>query len=151
MSVRVLRYSLNTIWSLLKWSWRCARPKEPKQKGNKRGGEEVGRRGVEMQTVGGERRAAGEGGSKLTSFAPSLVYHSCPLAVIPSGGVSGCVRPEGPVGYGNPPPPQSCPTMSCDTLSNQPLCSGKPPGSVLSPLLINVQVYCNLKFSSYSE
>lgn len=102
-----------------------------------------------MQTVGGERRGEA-GGSKLTSFAPSLVYHSCPLAVIPNGGVSGCVRLEGAMGYGNPPVPESCPSMNCDTLSSQPLCSGKPPGSVLSPLLINVHIYCNIKISFYS-
>lgn len=98
-----------------------------------------------MQTVGGGEA----GGSKLTSFVPSLVYHSCPLAVIPNGGVS--VRLEGgALGYGNPLVPQSCPTMNCDTLSSQPLCSGNPPGSVLSPLPINVHIYCNIKFSFYS-
>lgn len=85
-----------------------------------------------MQTVGGGR--SGEaGGSKLTSFAPSLVYHSCPLAVIPNGGVSGCVRLEGAVGYGNPAVPQSCQSMDCNTLSSQPLRSGKPPRPCSSP------------------
>lgn len=80
------------------------------------------------------------GGSKLTSFAPSLVYHSCPLAVIPNGGVSGCVRLEGAMGYGNPPVPESCPSMNSDTLSSHPLCGAKPPGSVLSPLPITAHL-----------
>lgn len=108
----------------------------------------MGRRGSGCSQ---EKGGAGRGESKLTSFAPSLVNHSCPLAVIPNGGGSGCVRLEGAMGYGNPPAPESCPSMNSDTLSSQPLCGGNPPGPVLSPLPIPVHIYCDVKCWLYSE
>lgn len=78
--VCVLRYSLNAIWSLLvlKWSWHCARPKEQKQKGNKRGSG-GGLEGVGMQTVGGERGGGrGEHINKLFSkFGVSQLPSGC--------------------------------------------------------------------------
>lgn len=57
--------------------------------------------------------------------------------MIPSGGVCGCVRLAGVTGCGNPPVPEPSLSLNRDTLRSQPLCGGKPPGSVLVPFSIS--------------
>lgn len=57
--------------------------------------------------------------------------------MIPNGGVCVCVRLEGMMGYGNPPVPETSPSLNSDTLSTQPLCGEQPPGSVLVPFPIS--------------
>lgn len=61
--------------------------------------------------------------------------------MIPNGGVCWCVRLKGAMGYGNPPAPDTPPSLNSVILSSQPQCGGKPPGSGLVSFPINGHIF----------